>query len=292
MKTSVKYLPEEKQEDLKYLVSLILKRIPQVEMIILYGSYATGKYVEYDSRVEFGIRTTYMSDYDILVVTSGAKDKEVGQKLDNIEEIYYKNPDKQTPVQFINDDIRKLNKDLSDGRYFYTQVKQEGIFLYNSGKFKLERRRKLRYDEIKQQAEEYFDEKYKRAISFFKHTEYAGKDKDYILTSFFLHQTCENLFYTVRLVFTLENSKQHNLGKLLDSVRKYSEEFEKIFPRKTDEEKRLFNIVKSAYVEARYNPGFVVTKTDVEQLMPAVEQLFVLVKELCEQRIAEYEKST
>ncbi|MFT3740396.1 MAG: HEPN domain-containing protein [Breznakibacter sp.] len=292
MKTSVKYLPRERQEDLKYLTGLILKRIPQTEMVILYGSYATGKYVEYDSRVEFGIRTTYMSDYDILVVTSGAKDKEVGQKLDNIEEIYYKNPDKQTPVQFINDDIGKLNKDLSDGRYFYTQVKQEGVFLYNSGKFKLERCRKLRYDEIKQQAEGYFEEKYNRAISFFKHAQYASTDEDYRMASFFLHQTCENLFYAVRLVYTLENSKQHNLAKLLDSVRKYSGEFEKIFfPRKTEDEKRLFNLVKAAYVEARYNPGFVVTKTDMELLMQAVEQLFDLVKEVCGKRIAEFEKS-
>jgi HEPN domain-containing protein len=290
MKTSIKYLPEEKQEDLKYLVGLVLKRIPQTEMIILYGSYATGKYVEYDSRIEFGIRTTYMSDYDILVVTSGAKDKEVGQKLDNIDAIYYKNPDKQTPVQFINDDIKKLNKDLSDGRYFYTQVKQEGVFLYNSGKFKLERRRKLRYDEIKQQAEEYFEEKYKKANLFYEQAKFMYDKEEYSMSLFNLHQTCENLFYAVRLVFTLENSKQHNLAKLLDSVRKYSDEFEKIFPRKTQEEQRLFNLVKAAYVEARYNPGFVVAKGDIELLMSVIAQLFDLVKRLCPKRIDEFGK--
>jgi HEPN domain-containing protein len=290
MKISINYLPEEKQEDLKYLVGLILKRIPQTEMIILYGSYATGKYIEYDSRIEFGIRTTYMSDYDILVVTSGAKDKEVGQKLDNIDAIYYKNPDKQTPVQFINDDIKKLNKNLSDGRYFYTQVKRDGVFLYNSGKFKLERRRKLRYDEIKQQAEEYFEEKYKKANLFYEQAKFMYDKEEYSMSSFNLHQTCENLFYAVRLVFTLENSKQHNLAKLLDSVRKYSDEFEKIFPRKTQEEKRLFNLVKAAYVEARYNPGFVVAKGDIELLMSVIAQLFDLVKRLCPKRIDEFGK--
>lgn len=133
MKRSIAHLPKEKQEDLRYIVQLILERIPQTQMIILYGSYATGKYVEFDTRIDFGIRTTYMSDYDILVVTDKAKDKEVGQRLDNIEEIYYKNPEKQTPVQFINDDIKSLNKYLSDGRYFYTQLKEEGIILYNTG---------------------------------------------------------------------------------------------------------------------------------------------------------------
>lgn len=288
MKKSIKYLPEEKQEDLKYLVSMVLERIPQTQMIILYGSYATGKYVEFDTRIDFGIRTTYMSDYDILVVTDKAKDKEVGQKLDNIEEIYYKDPDKQTPVQFINDDIKKLNKDLSDGRYFYTQLKEEGIVLYDTGKYKLLRRRKLRYDEIKQQAEEYFEEKFKRASNFRKYSIIADKEKDYKEASFFLHQACENLFYAVRLVFTLENSKQHNLSKLLASVRKYSGEFEKIFPRKTEEEKRLFTLLKSAYVEARYNPDFMVMKEDINVLIPMVEKLFELVKRICEQRIKEY----
>lgn len=229
MKKSVKFLPEEKQDDLKYLVSMVLERIPQTQMIILYGSYATGKYVDRDSRVEFGIRTTYMSDYDILVVTDKAKDKEVGQKLDNIEEIYYKNPDKQTPVQFINDDIKKLNKDLSDGRYFYTQLKEEGIILYDTGKHKLARRRKLNFEEIQIQAQDYFNEKHQSAQNKFKLGKYAFQEKLYKDSIFLLHQTCENLFYAVRLVFTLENSKQHNLSKLLASVRKYSSKFEEYF---------------------------------------------------------------
>jgi|WetSurMetagenome_2_1015567.scaffolds.fasta_scaffold01948_2 uncharacterized protein len=314
MKKSIKYLPRDKQEDLKFLVSMILERIPGTEMIILYGSYATGRYVEYDTRIEFGIRTTYMSDYDILVVTSGAKDKEVGQKLDNIEAIYYKNhsvtdilfvaekgepepvsarnPERQTPVQFINEDIKKLNRDLSDGRYFYSQIKDEGILLYDSGRYKLGRRRKLRYEEITRQAEEYFAEKHSRAESFFKYAQYAFKDGDYRMVSFFLHQTFENLFYAVRLVYTLENNKMHNLVKLLASVRKYSDEFEQLFfPGKTEDEMRLFNLVKSAYVEARYNPDFVVTKADVGKLMAVAEQLFILVKKLCDKRIGEYEVS-
>lgn len=44
----------------------------------------------------------------------------------------------------------------------------------------------------------------------------------------------------IRLVFTLENPKQHNLSKLLNSVKKYSHEFIKVFLQDTPEEKRLF----------------------------------------------------
>lgn len=292
MKKSIKFLPKHTQEDLKYFIKMIQERIPQTEMIILYGSYATGKYVEFDVKYEFGVRTIFRSDYDILVITHKAIDKEVGHKLDNIENIYYKHPEKQTPVQFINDDIHKLNKDLSDGRYFYTQIKQEGIYLYNSGQFKLARRRKLRYDEIKQQAEEYFNEKYENAENFFDNAKYNYRKKTYKMASFMLHQACENLFHAVRLVFTLENGKQHNLSKLLASVRKYSHTFTNIFPQENKEEIRLFNLIKAAYVEARYNANFMVAKEDIDMLMVMVEELFKLTENLCKMKIADYEKLT
>ncbi len=291
MKTSIAHLPKRKQEDLYYLMQMIRKRIPQTQMIILYGSYATGKFVEHDTRVEFGIRTIFMSDYDILVVTHGAKDKEVGSKLDNIENIYYKDPDLQTPVQFINEDINTLNKCISEGRYFYTQLKKEGILLYDSKQFKLVRRRKLKYDEITQQAQEYFEEKSQKA-SFFLDDAVSNYEKErYQMASFYLHQATENLFYAVRLTYTLQNSKQHNLTKLISSVRKYSPQFEEIFPNKTKEEKRLFNLLKAAYVEARYNPHFVVTKEDIEILMEKVEALNTLVEKLCRQQINVYENT-
>lgn len=271
-----------------FLVKKIRERIPQTEMVILYGSYATGKYVEYDERVEFGISTLFMSDYDILVVTSGIILKKVGQALDNIEFIYYKDPETQTPVQFINEDIRVLNRQLEEGRYFYTQLKQEGIVLYDSGNFKLARRRKLNFMEIQQQAKEYFNEKFHRANLFLDHAIFDYNRDEYTMASFDLHQASENYYHTIRLSFILRSNKQHNLTKLHSSVRRYSDELGQIFPRHTEEEKRLFTLLKDAYVEARYNPKFVVTKEDIETLIPKVELLRDITKRICEQKINEY----
>lgn len=290
MKKSISYLPKRKQEDLIFLVREINKRLPQAEIIILYGSYATGKYVEYDERIEFGVPTSFMSDYDILVITSGVSDKKAGNILDNIEDIYYKNPDGQTPVQFINDDIKTLNRQLEEGRYFYTQLKQEGIVLYDSGKYKLSRRRKLNFKEIQQQAQEYFNDKFETANGFFKGANFYHSEKDYKLSSFLLHQACENYYYAIRLSFTLRSSKQHNLSKLTASVKRYSEELTKVFPQNTTEEKRLFNLLKSAYIESRYNPDFVVTKGDIDSLIPKVELLRDITKRICEKKIEKYGK--
>lgn len=288
MKKSILHLPKRKQEDLYFLVDEITKRLPQTELIILYGSYATGKYVVYDERVEFGIPTSFMSDYDILVVTSGISDKKVGNLLDNIDDLYYKDPESQTPVQFINDDIKTLNRQLEEGRYFYTQLKQEGIVLYDSGRFKLARRRKLNFKEIQQQAQEYFNDKFHRANLFLDHALFDYNKNEFAMASFDLHQACENYYYAIRLAFTLRNNKQHNLSKLSASVKRHSEELAKVFPRDTAEEKRLFTLLKDAYVEARYNPNFLVTKEDIDALLPKVELLRDITKLICEQKIGEY----
>jgi predicted nucleotidyltransferase/HEPN domain-containing protein len=290
MKKSVSYLPENKQEDLRRITRFILERLPQCEMIILYGSYARNKYVDFDERVEFGISTSFRSDYDILVVTSGIPDKEAGRILDQVDDKYYRNPDKQTPIEFINEDIGKLNRDLSEGRYFYTQIRQEGIILYDSGKFELAHCRKLNYEEIKQQAQEYFDDKYGWGNDFLEGALFYYNRKNYKMASFMLHQACENYFYAIRLSYTLRNSKQHNLDKLLSSVKKYSNDLAKVFPRDTQEEKRLFELIRTAYVEARYNPDFSITVSDIDALIPKVECLGNVTKRICEKEIEQYEK--
>lgn len=196
--------------------------------------------------------------------------------------------DRDTPVQFINDDIKIVNKYLEEGRYFYTQIKQEGIVLYNSGKYKLARRRKLNYAEIKEQAQEYFDEKLNEANEFLVDTINAFNRGNYKRASFYLHQACENYYYAIRLTYTLRNNKQHNLSKLSSSVRSYSEDLKTVFPQDTLEEKRLFTLLKAAYVDARYNPYFVVTKEDIDQLTPKVELLRDITKRICKSKIKEY----
>lgn len=291
MKKAITYLPSTNQRDLHFLVESILTRVKQTEMIILFGSYARNDYVVYDEKYEFGKLQFYVSDYDILVVTSGISDGIAIKSLNNIEDLYYdraKDSNRQPPVQFISEDMKKLNKYLDEGRYFYTQIKQEGVILYDSGKHKLARRRKLSFDEIKQQAQEYFDDKFEKGNFFFDDAIANNKKERYQMSSFYLHQACENYIYAIRLVFTLENPKQHNLTKLLNSVKRYSDEFIKVFPQDTPEEKRLFELIKAAYVNGRYDPEFVVTKEDIDAIVPKIELLRDITKRICEEKIGEY----
>lgn len=288
MKNSIAYLPKDKQDDLYYILKLIRTYLPQAEMVILFGSYARNNYVDYDERIEFGIPSIYRSDYDIWLVTNGVSERTVEEKLNRIKKEYRRTSSSRSPIQFIHDSIKKVNSDLSEGRYFYTELKRDGVMLYDSGKFKLERRRKLRFDEIKQQAEEYYEDKFGRSTGFFAGVDFYCNRGDYQTASFLLHQACENAYVTIRLVFTLKNSKLHNLEELSNMVRRYSEDLINVFPCNTTEEKRLFELVKAAYIEGRYNPKFVVTKEDIDALMPKVELLREITQRICKERIDFY----
>ena len=66
MKRSLSHLPKHKREELKEIVSIITEN-SGVEMLILFGSYARGDWVE-DTYTEGHITYEYKSDYDILVI--------------------------------------------------------------------------------------------------------------------------------------------------------------------------------------------------------------------------------
>ena len=118
---------------------------------------------------------------------------------------------------------------------------------------------------------------------------HAYDDKDFNIAAFFSHQACENLYHAIILTYTLYTYKLHDLEELIKAAKTHSLEIIKVFPRDTEEEKRLFNLLLKAYIEARYNKYYVATKEDIEALIPRVELLAAITKEVCDNRIKEYE---
>lgn len=161
--------------------------------------------------------------------------------------------------------------------------------LYNSGNNKLARRKPLNFGEIKKQGEEYFREKFAKARLFIEQAVFMYDKEEYVMSSFNLHQACENLFSAILLTFTLKNDKEHNLEELFKVSRGYAPELIRVFPIGNEEEERLFKILVCSYIEARYNPEFKVSREDVEDLMVKVEKFGMVTKDVCERRIKEYE---
>lgn len=291
MNRSIRFLPPNKRQDLQQLVALVREHIKQVEMVILFGSYANNKYVDYDQRVEFGTPTYYMSDYDILILTRkpiGAVEYSLYEK---IKDRFFedKNRPFHTHPQFVNYGIDDFNHAISKAHYFETEIKEQGVVLYDSGAYKLARLRKLNYTEIRDRAQKYFDDKFGRALSFLIDVPHPTKRSDYKQASFYLHQSAENLLRTIPMVFILYGHKSHDLSELMNAAKKHMADIFKAFPRDTEEEKRLFDLLQRAYIESRYNPDFEIAKADIDALLPKIEKLRDIVEKVCRNRIAYYD---
>lgn len=291
MKRSIRFLPPNKQQDLQQLVALIREHIKQVEMVILFGSYAKNKYVDYDQRVEFGTPTYYMSDYDILILTRkpiGAVESSLYEK---IKDKFFENKNRpfHTNPQFVNYGIDDFNYALTKAHYFETEIKEQGVVLYDSGAYKLARRKKLNFEEIKERAQKYFDDKFGRANNFLDDALFNIKKNEFVHSSFHLHQSAENFLRTIPMVFILYGHKSHDLSELMNAAKKHTADIFKVFPRDTEEEKRLFDLLQRAYIESRYNPDFEITKADIDALVPKIEMLRDAVEKVCRDRIAYYD---
>ena len=291
MKNSIDFLPERKQRDLRELAALIRDEVKDVVMIILYGSYAANTYVERDERRDYGVRTIYMSDYDLLVVTK----RRLGERESTVEARVRerfaagKNDGNLPRPQIINESISKLNDALTMGRYFYVEIVAKGIMLYDSGECQLATPGELDYAEIKKMAEEYYGDKFSDGLDFFKGANFYYQEENYHMTAFMLHQATESYLKTIPLVYILYGYKEHDLQFLIEKCKPYTLELAKVFPCDTDEEKRLFDLLRRAYLEARYNKkNFIVTKADIDALVPKIELLRDIVEKVCKERIAEY----
>ena len=293
MENSIDFLPERKQRDLRELAALIRDEVKDVVMIILYGSYAANTYVERDERRDYGVRTIYMSDYDLLVVTK----RRLGERESTVEARIRerfaagKNDENLPRPQIINESISKLNDALTMGRYFYVEIVAKGIMLYDSGECQLATPGELDYAEIKKMAEEYYDDKFSDGLDFFKGANFYYQEENYHMTAFMLHQATESFLKTIPLVYILYGYKEHDLQFLIEKCKPYTLELAKVFPCDTDEEKRLFDLLRRAYLEARYNKkNFIVTKADIDALVPKIELLRNIVEKVCRERLNHYDQ--
>ena len=175
---------------------------------------------------------------------------------EKIKDRFFENKNRpfHTHPQFVNYGIDDFNHTLSKAHYFETEIKRDGIILFDSGTYKL-----------------------------------YCEDGDYNMASFHLHQSAENFLRTIPITFILYGHKSHDLSELMNAAKKHTPEIFKAFPRDTPEEKRLFDLLQRAYIESRYNPDFEITKADIDALLPKIELLRDVVEQVCNERLAYYD---
>jgi HEPN domain-containing protein len=112
------------------------------------------------------------------------------------------------------------------------------------------------------------------------------EDGELNISAFELHQAAERWYHCALLVLTAYKPKSHNLEDLGKRAADLHPLLRNVFPRGTPEDDRLFKLLKHAYVDARYDPGFTITKEELERLATHVRTLRDRVDQVCRERIA------
>jgi HEPN domain-containing protein/predicted nucleotidyltransferase len=254
-------------------------------MIFLYGSYARGDWVNgphVQGRGRLTIRKR--SDYDIFVVTRFAYTAKDTGLWDKVKAELAK-MDLSTLVRIIPREIDFVNYKLRQGQYFFTEICEQGIILYDSEEVELSDRKELDPTETKEIAQKTFDEVFSKAKSFYLNFEFSSKIPDYKVAAFQLHQAAEHAYKTVLLIFGGECPQEHHLDVLGDLAADYCPELAGLIPRESDREKQLFELLDYAYIGARYDREYKITKEQLKKLSKYVSKLHTVTEKNCKAKI-------
>lgn len=298
MKSDLDHLPQAKQRELAHVVEVIRdgfafaiarRTMPALRggrllKIILFGSYARGDWVEDPVG-------RYFSDYDLLVIV----DRE---ELTDVPEFWEKTEAKllqdlaageelRTPVSLIYHSLDDVNEKLRLGRYFFIDIVRDGILLFEEPGVFLAEPQPLSPEQALQETREYFEEWFESAQ---RRLELANGAlaKGYLNEAAFdFHQATERFYHCVLLVRTLYSPKTHNLSRLRQLSEELEPSLKAVWPRENKFERRCFELLREAYVKARYSRQYRISAEELSWISDRISLLKGLVRQACERRIQE-----
>ena len=285
MKTRPKHLPPQKLLTLDEIVAAIRQR-HDVEMIILFGSHARGDWVE-DEYEEDHITYEYRSDFDILIVTAEKSDeRDVAYDSDLKHQL--EPGGRGSRVNYIVHTIHHVNQMLAERRFFFMDILEEGYLLYDSKRYKLARPPKaLPADVMLQHARDYFEEWMDSADGFLKMARKAMAESEWKIAAFLLHQATERYITCLLLVHTGYRPKEHDMEKLIRQAAGFDPRYQEVFPQQSASDKRLFDLLRRAYVDARYSKNYRITEEELHAISMQIVALKTITDEVCQAKIAQ-----
>jgi uncharacterized protein len=281
MKTTLDHLPEGKRRELQWVLEVLFREFEEatkrkasrrgqgrILKVILFGSYARGDWV--DDPVG-----GYKSDYDLLM------DAEA-----HLEQAFDIAHILSAPAQFVVHSLADMNRQLSRGRPFFTHITDVGIILFETPDHPFARPAKLSPDEAYREAKANFDKWFPSAGGFFDTAQYVITQGRTNEAAFQLHQATERFYHCVLLTETLHSTKSHNLNFLRGQAERVAPELIPTWPRANRFEKRCWELLRRAYVEARFSDQYEITAEQLAWLVERVADLQQRVEASCRTYLA------
>ncbi|WP_370541108.1 HEPN domain-containing protein [Brevundimonas sp. BAL450] len=250
--------------------------------VILYGSYARGDWVEDPVG-------RYFSDFDLLIVvsdenlTDGLEFWEGAEK--RLRADLASGANLRTPADLIIHSLDDVNNALAQGRYFFADIVREGVVLFEEPNNPFVDPQPLPSETAVKEAEKYYGEHMMAASRFITHARLDIENQWNSLAAFHLHQAAENFYNAVLLAATLYTPKSHNLVRLRNAAEPIDARLADAWPTETKFQKRCFELLRAAYVKARYSEHYRVTPEELAWMLERLRVLEDTVETICRNRL-------
>ena len=300
MKRPLRKLPLAKQRELDAAVGIIqdgfakaisTRRADRLKngrilKIILFGSYARGDWVHDPVG-------RYFSDFDLLVVVDheDLTDFEFWEDVEKRLMAELSANAMRTPVSLIVHSLDDVNWKLEHGRGFFIDIVRDGVILQDTPGVAFSEPHPLPPSTALEEASDYLEEWTEAFDDFMLAANtlmQRGRNKR---AAFNLHQAAETLYQGLLQVLTLYSPKSHNLIRLRNMTEPLEPRLREVWPHDTKFQKRCFELLRAAYVKARYSRHYRITDEELAYLTERIEVLRKVVAEASETRIAELRKA-
>ena len=304
MRKDIDHLPPIQQAELERVKQLLMaefaeaisratqpwKKNGKILKIILFGSYSRDDWVDEPAN-------GYQSDFDLLIIVSH-------KDLTDVADYWYVADDKiqrdtsvVRPVNIIVHTLEEVNQSLKRGEYFWVDIARDGIAVYELPGTALAAPMPLTAADALEMATNYFVSKLSDIDRWLETVKFqiersaddAGFRK---IAAFNLHQVTETAYACYLLVRTLYFPRSHNI-KLLRSLAEDKEpRLIAAWPRENRIDRRRFELVKRAYVEARYSASYEISNEDLTEIAASARALRDVVEQVSLKRLDQLRAET
>ncbi|OQP44153.1 hypothetical protein A4H97_33665 [Niastella yeongjuensis] len=181
--------------------------------------------------------------------------------------------------------INEVFKHIRVGHIFYSAICTDRLLVYDNNRLPIPEKPVIDVATMKVKARNIFIDVFQNAKSYLDGAEYFATSNQYKQAAFLLHQAAEHSLRALLASLTAMNSYGHNLKSLIRHTCFCAPDLDTIFPKNTDKEKELFNLLNAAYVDARYSPNYEISQEQVMLLLDRVNTLLAQIEQSFEERL-------
>ena len=297
MKTSLDHLPSAKQRELEHIKTVFMRefeaaiaggtqpwrRNGKILKLILFGSFSRTDWVDEP-------QNGYQSDWDLLIVVNHEKLTDIADYWFVAEDKLLRDPEVGRPVNIIVHTMADLNQALAKGRYFWVDIIRDGVMLFELPGYPLAAPMPPTAADAYKTAKAFLDEwlpAIDRALRTVELQVGEGGDdpKWRKEVAFTLHQAAERSYACFLLVRTFYFPRTHNIKFLRSLAEDKDRRLVEAWPRESKLDRRRFELLKRAYVEARYSENYQISTDDLLAITLAVRTLRTIVESTSRERL-------